>query len=40
VALLAHLHERKVTQASIPMGGSIQGCHVNKRCGVQDSVEP
>jgi hypothetical protein len=35
-----HWHERKVTQASIPMEGPIQGSHADKRCGVQDPAEP
>jgi hypothetical protein len=33
VDLSAHPRERKVTQASIPMGGPIQGSHADKWCG-------
>jgi hypothetical protein len=40
VALSAHPHEWEVTQASIPMGGPIQGSHPDKRCDIQDPVEP
>jgi hypothetical protein len=40
VCLLAHPHERKVTQTSIPKGGPIQGSHADKRCGVQDPERP
>jgi hypothetical protein len=28
------------TQASVPVGGSIQGSLTDKRCGVQDPAEP
>jgi hypothetical protein len=36
----AHPHERKVTQATIAMGGPIQGGEANNLCGVQDSAKP
>jgi hypothetical protein len=32
--------QKKISQVSIPMGGPIQGSHADKRCGVQDPVEP
>jgi hypothetical protein len=40
VALSACWYERKVTQASIPIGGPILGSHVDKWCGVQHPAEP
>jgi hypothetical protein len=40
VDLLTHLHERKVTQASILMVVPVQGSHADKRCGVQDPAKP
>jgi hypothetical protein len=40
VAVLAHPHERKITQASVPKGGPIQGSQADKRCNVQDTAEP
>jgi hypothetical protein len=39
MAQFAHPHERKVTQASIPIGGHIQSSHADKQCCVQDPVK-
>jgi hypothetical protein len=40
VALSPNPHEGEMAQAPILMGGSIQGSHPAKLCGIQDPAEP